>query len=47
MPSYILLMTYTDEGLRNIKYLPQHVSAVRQAVESAGGRLPSIYLTMG
>ena len=47
MPSYILLMTYTDEGLRNIKYLPQHVSAVRQAVESAGGRLPSVYLTMG
>jgi uncharacterized protein with GYD domain len=47
MPSYVLLMTYTDEGLRNIKYLPQHVNAVRQAVESAGGRLPNIYLTMG
>ena len=47
MPSYVLLLTYTDQGLRNIKYLPQHVNAVRRAVESAGGRLPSIYLTMG
>jgi uncharacterized protein with GYD domain len=47
LPSYILLLNYTDAGLRNIKYLPQHVSAIRQAVESAGGRLPSIYLTMG
>ena len=47
MPSYVLLMNYTDEGLRNIKYLPQHVNAIRQAVESAGGHLPCIYLTMG
>ena len=47
MPSYILLLNYTDEGMRNIKYLPQHVSAFRQAVEAAGGRVPSIHLTMG
>ena len=47
MPSYILLLNYTDQGMRNIKYLPQHVQAFRQAVESAGGRLPHVYLTMG
>ena len=39
--------TITDEGMRNIKYSPQHVQALRQAVEGAGGRMPHIYLTMG
>ena len=47
MPKYILLLNYTDEGMRNIKYLPQHVNALRQAVESAGGHLPHVFLTMG
>ena len=47
MPSYVLLLNYTDEGMGNIKYLPQHVSALRQAVESAGGHIPHLCLTMG
>ena len=47
MPSYILLLNYTDEGMQNVRYLPQHVSAFRQAAEAAGGRLPHMYLTMG
>ena len=47
MPSYVLMLNYTDEGMRNIKFLPQHVSAFRQAVEAAGGRLPHVFLTMG
>lgn len=47
MPSYVLLLNYTDEGIRNVKYLPQHVNAFRQAVEAAGGHLPHVYLTMG
>ena len=47
MPSYVLLLKYTDEGMQNIKYLPQHISALRQAVEAAGGHLPHVCLTMG
>lgn len=47
MPTYVLLLTYTDQGMRNIKYLPQHASALRQAVEAAGGQMPHIYLTLG
>ena len=47
MPSYVLLLNYTDEGMKNIKYLPQHISAFRQAVEAVGGRVPYVYLTMG
>ena len=47
LPSYVLLLNYTDEGMSNIRYLPQHVIAFRQAVEAMGGSLTSIYLTMG
>ena len=47
MPSYVLLLNYTDAGIQNIKFLPQHVAALRRAVESAGGRMPHIYVTMG
>ncbi len=47
MSTYVLLLNYTDEGLRNIRYLPQHVIAFRQAVDAVGGQLLHIFLTMG
>ena len=47
MSRYVLLLNYTDEGMRNIKYLPQHINAFRQAVEAGGGRMTDVYLTMG
>jgi uncharacterized protein with GYD domain len=33
--------------MANVKYLPEHIVAFRQAVEAAGGRMPHVYLTMG
>lgn len=47
MPRYILLLNYTDEGIQNIQYLPQHIIAFRKIAEAAGGRMPQVYLTMG
>ena len=47
MATYILLMQYTDEGIRNASYMPEHIRAFRQAVEAAGGTLPGIYMTLG
>ena len=47
MPSYVLLLRYTDQGMQNIKYLSEHISAFRQTVEGAGGKVPKVYLTMG
>ena len=47
MPSYVLLLNYTDTGIQNVKYMPLHISAFRQAVETAGGKMPQVYLTMG
>ena len=47
MPTYILLLNYTDEGMQNIKYLPEHIRAFRQAVDVAGGRVTQVHMTMG
>jgi uncharacterized protein with GYD domain len=33
MPTYICLMTYTDQGLRNIKKAPGRVDAAHKAAK--------------
>ena len=47
MPIYISLMTYTDQGLKNVKRSPNRIDAARKAAEELGGKLDNIYLTMG
>ena len=46
MPTYITLLNFTDQGIRNVRDLPQRLDAARQVVEAAGGKL-QIFLTMG
>jgi len=47
MATYITLLSYTDQGARNIKEAPQRVGAAKAAVESVGGKWLGYYLTMG
>ena len=47
MPIYISLMTYTDQGLRNIKESPSRFDAARKVAEELGGNMGPLYLTMG
>ena len=47
MPTYINLVSWTDQGIRNIKEAPQRIDAFKKAVEAAGGKLVGFYLTMG
>ncbi len=47
MPTYISLMTYTDQGLRNVKKSPGRLDAARKAAEDLGGKMGDLYLTMG
>ena len=47
MSIYINLMTYTDQGLRNVKKSPSRLDAARKAAEELGGKLGDLYLTMG
>ncbi len=47
MPIYISLMTYTEQGLRNVKKSPGRLDAARKVAKELGGKLGDVYLTMG
>ena len=46
MPKYISLTNFTDQGIRNIRGLPERWDNARKAIEAAGGSV-EYYLTMG
>ena len=47
MPTYINLINWTDQGIRNIKEAPQRIDAFKKTIEAAGGKLIGFYVTMG
>ncbi len=47
MPTYITLINWTDQGIRNVKESPQRLDAVKKAIEATGGKFIGFYLTMG
>lgn len=47
MPTYISLVNWTDQGIRNVKEAPQRVDDFKKAVEAAGGKVNGFYVTMG
>ena len=47
MPSYLSLIKWTDQGVRNVKHSPQRLDAVKQAAQAAGGKVVFFYMTMG
>ncbi len=47
MPSYLSLINWTDQGVRQVKDSPERYAAFKQAVQAAGGRVIFLYLTMG
>ncbi len=47
MATYISLINYTDQGIRNIKESPKRVDAARELLKKVGGELRQLYLTMG
>jgi uncharacterized protein with GYD domain len=47
MPTYVILMNMTDQGIRNIKDAPKRIEAGIKAWEDMGGKLTGFYMTMG
>jgi len=47
MPTYISLISYTQQGLSSIKHGPARLDAAKEAYRKAGGELKGFYLTMG
>ena len=47
MPTYITLMSYTQEGIEHIKEGPARLDAAKAAAKAAGGEIKAFYLVMG
>jgi len=47
MPTYIVLLNYTDQGIKNMKEVPERIHALRETVANIGGRVHGYRLTLG
>ena len=47
MATYVSLVRYTDQGIRNVKESPSRLDATKKAFQAAGAELKQFYLAMG
>ena len=47
MPTYVVLLRYTSQGMSTIKDSPRRLDAAKAAVKAAGGEFKAYYLTLG
>jgi len=47
MPTYIMLMRYTQQGIEKIKEGPSRLDASKKIFESKGAKVKDFYLVMG
>jgi len=47
MASYIMLIKYTDQGIRNIKSSPKRADTAKFLAKSCGAEIKALYLTLG
>ena len=47
MQRYVVLINFTDKGMKKIKNLPKRIQSVRRRIEEAGGKFVDWNLTMG
>ncbi len=47
MSTYVSLLSYTDQGIRNIKDAPKRLEATKKALKELGGSLKAYYMTQG
>lgn len=47
MPKYVILVNWTDQGVRNVTETTQRAERVRQMIEQMGGRMDALYWTQG
>jgi uncharacterized protein with GYD domain len=47
MPHYVVLVNWTNEGIKNVKESPKRLANAKALLEKLGGKLTAIYYTMG
>jgi uncharacterized protein with GYD domain len=47
MTTYIVLVNWTDQGVRQVKESPKRLDAAKKLLNNMGGDFKSVFLTMG
>jgi uncharacterized protein with GYD domain len=47
MTTYVLLINWTDQGVRNVRESPKRLDAAKKALSDMGGSFREFFLTMG
>jgi uncharacterized protein with GYD domain len=47
MPTYITLLSFTQQGVEKIKESPARLDRAKAAIKAAGGEMKAWYLTLG
>jgi len=47
VPTYIMLVKWTQMGIEKVKDAPQRIERVRETLKSVGGELKALYFTFG
>ena len=47
MPRYVILVDWTEQGVRSVKETTQRAEHVKQMVAQMGGRMEALYWTQG
>jgi uncharacterized protein with GYD domain len=47
MPTYISLMKFTEQGIKDVKNTPQRTENLVKGLEAMGGKLIALYATIG
>ena len=47
MPTYVTLMTWTEQGVRDVNATVDRSEQARKAIEQMGGRMSTLYWTQG
>ena len=47
MPTYVALLKWTPQGLKDVKQSPSRLDAARKGFQAAGVTMKTFYMTMG
>ena len=47
MTTYIVLVNWTERGMREVKKSPQRLDAAKKLLKAMGGEIKTVYMTMG
>ncbi|MDQ6732559.1 MAG: GYD domain-containing protein [Nitrospirota bacterium] len=47
MATYLMLLNWTDQGIRTVKDSPKRLDAAKKLIKDFGGEFQTVYLTQG